>query len=74
MLTCEVSPLAVIQYGGPTGGVTSVWANTKKCVSLELLIHKTIGNNIVAIFFSAISEIEENYKGVLVKVREVLRN
>ena len=23
-----LSPLAVIQYGGPTGGVTSAWANT----------------------------------------------
>ena len=29
---------------------------------------------IVAIFFSAISEIDENFKGVLVKIREVLRN
>ena len=29
---------------------------------------------IVAIFFSAISEIDENFKGVLVKIREVSRN
>ena len=29
---------------------------------------------IVAIFFSAISEIDENFKGVLVKIREVLHD
>ena len=29
---------------------------------------------IVAIFFSAIGEIDENFKGVLVKIKEVFRN